>query len=632
MALDWNYITEENLTNLELDALLGSATERTCNEYTMVISALLREEGRWSDAQATCLNFVQAVLSMMLQPSQPSEPYGPVFVMDGMRSAIPSDLPKEELKALLTWAMSLKDPELRARFLDVIWVQGREYRAAMESVGSYIESAIRLEHPEQWSSCFKRLERAVRLASSLGKGALDVKHQALSEAQQMLLRHNGSDPLYLSLSLIRLLLEFRYGEPAQYAQIARATAQAAEVVKNFRRANEYHLVGASAFRQAGETEQEAESLRSAAEALAGEAETALTDGRGVMAMTSILSDAVEAMRQAPGGKARADELHARLLEHQPQVLAEMQSFSTSIDSTELVNQALAAVENKSFRDAVDALCGFAKPPSLVSLKKQVEKEAQISVLGCLMSRDILNGRGKVVAIVPSLLNATDDINDPALRWRMFQSARLGRSISVQGLINPARRSINAIHAPDRHDVLSLIQHCPWIPPGHHESVARALVAGFQGDMLLVAHLVPVQFEAVIRHAIERAGGRTSILEPGGVQKESSLGVLLETPEAREAFGEAGVFELQDLLTEQLGANIRNEIAHGLMTDDAMFNYDVLYVWYLLLRCCVVTAKQALLIQQSTANSDAEHPGSVEGGDHVEQDDGTSDVTQAGCVQ
>lgn len=594
MALDWTYITEENLANLELDTFLGSATEHTCNEYAGVVSALLREEGRWSEAQAICLNFVQAILSMMLQPSQTSEPYGPVFVIDGMRSAIPSDLPKEELKGLLEWSLSLKDPELRARFLDVIWVQGREYRAATESVVSYGESAIRLEHPEQWSSCFKRLERAVRLASGLGKGALGVKALALAAAQQMLLRHNGGDPLYLSLNLIRLLLEFRHGEPAQHAKIACASAQAAEGVKNFRRANEYHLVAANAYRQAGKTELEAESLRNAAEALASEAETALADGRGVMAMTSILSDAVEAMRQAPGGKARADELHARLLEHQPHVLAEMQSFSTSIDSTEMVNHALAAVENKSFRDAVDALCGFAKPPSLASLKKQVEKDAQISVLGSLMFRDILNGRGKVVATVPGLLNASDDINDPALRWRMFQCARLGRSISVQGLINPARRSINAIHIPDRNDVLSLIQHCPWIPPGHHESVARALAAGFQGDMLLVAHLVPVQFEAVIRHAIERAGGRTSILEPGGVQKESPLGVLLETPEAREAFGEAGVFELQDLLTEQLGANIRNEIAHGLMTDDAMFNYDVLYVWFLLLRCCVLTSKQAFL--------------------------------------
>lgn len=28
-----------------------------------------------------------------------------------------------------------------------------------------------------------------------------------------------------------------------------------------------------------------------------------------------------------------------------------------------------------------------------------------------------------------------------------------------------------------------------VPPGHHESIVRALVAGFQGDMLLVAHLV-----------------------------------------------------------------------------------------------------------------------------------------------
>lgn len=34
---------------------------------------------------------------------------------------------------------------------------------------------------------------------------------------------------------------------------------------------------------------------------------------------------------------------------------------------------------------------------------------------------------------------------------------------------------------------------------------RAIVAGFHGDMLLVGHLVPIQFEAVVRQAVEAGG-------------------------------------------------------------------------------------------------------------------------------
>lgn len=60
---------------------------------------------------------------------------------------------------------------------------------------------------------------------------------------------------------------------------------------------------------------------------------------------------------------------------------------------------------------------------------------------------------------------------------------------------------------------------------------RALVAGFQGDMIVAGHLVPPQLEAMVRHVVESQGATTSKLEPGSIQPERSLGPLLETPEA-----------------------------------------------------------------------------------------------------
>lgn len=102
--------------------------------------------------------------------------------------------------------------------------------------------------------------------------------------------------------------------------------------------------------------------------------------------------------------------------------------------------------------------------------------------------------------------------------------------------------------------------------------------------------LPPQLEAIVRHVVESHGGVTSKLEPGGVQPERSLGILLETPEALTVFGEEGIFEMQDLLTEQHGTNLRNEVAHGLLGDSQLFGTDVLYVWWLLLRYCVLTSK------------------------------------------
>jgi hypothetical protein len=590
MALDWTLIKASTLQALNIEALVAGVEERECMAYGQELARAQKDEARWSAEQLECLRFAGHVLMMHLRADEPVAPYGPMFVFGTERSAIPDDFPRAELLALQEWALALSDAELRARFLDVMWVQGKSYQAAMEAVDAYMASALNLEHPKEWTPCQARLERALRLAAGLGKGGAAVRDKVLSQIESMLRRHRGQDPLYLSLRLIRLLLEFRYGDAHEFAMLAATGAQSAEAAGDFWRAKDYYQLIAECRRLAGDHAEEGAALRQAAECLVQEAEAARKQPGRVIAAASILSDAVEAMRQAPGGKGRADALHARLLELQEVTVGEMKGLSTDFDATELVRNALAAVRGKSLSEAVMALCRLAKPPSVQRLKEEVHEHARVAVFGSLLSSEVVNSRGRVVARVPGLLAGADDTKEPGLRWRMFRNARMTRGLVVQAVLNPARQEIYFSHAPDRQDLAGLIQHSPWIPPGHAESVMRALLAGFQGDMLVAGHMVPPQLEALVRHVVESRGGSTSMLEPGGLQPERPLGVLLESSEALSAFGGDGVFELQDLVVDPLGTNLRNEIAHGLLDDSGMFGADVLYAWWVLLRFCVVTSK------------------------------------------
>ncbi len=591
MPFDWGAINGATLASINLDAMLQGVDRFDCGSYRAEIARLEQDEARWNAEQRECLRFVGAVLTMVLRADQPYEPFVPMFVMDEQRSAIPADFPKEQLRELQTWALSLSDPELRARFLDLLWVQARSVPAAQRAVEAYLASALRLEHPEEWTSCYTRLERALRLSAGLGKAGADLRLRVLAEIEGMLRRYRGTDPLYLTLRLTHLLLEFKHGDSREFAEFTKVAAVAAEEAQDFWRAKDYYRLAAICYRSAGEIASEGASLRCSAECLVKEAELAYTQpGRGVMAAASILSDAVEEMRQAPGGRTRAADLHERLLALQKESATEMRSFSTSMDATELVQQALIAVRDKPINDAVYALCKLARPPSVEKLIHEVHEQARVAIFSSRMSTAVLNSRGRVVAQAPSLEGGTDDLKHDGLRWRMFRHARLLRSLTVQGLLNPARMEIHFTHGPDRIELMDIVQYSPWIPPNHLESILRALIAGFNGDMLVVGHLVPPQLEALVRYVVESNGGTTSMLEPGGVQPERSLGVLLETPEALQAFGEDGVFELQDLLIDPLGTNLRNEVAHGLLDDGELFGRDVLYAWWLLLRYCVLTSK------------------------------------------
>lgn len=590
MSIDWSLITPEALQALDFETLLEGVESRECFNFSRHLARLRNEPERWSLAEAACLRFATQVTSMTLHPNKPTEPYGPMFQMGEGRSAVPADFPREILKAVYPWAASLKDPELRARFLDVIWVQAKLFPAAKEAVPAYIASAQSLFDPQHWTACAKRLERAIRLAASLGKPGAELVDSALEEVLTIVRRLGGSDPLYLTLRLTQLLLEFRRGDGAELAEYTSKAARMAEESGEFWRANGYFNSTADCYRTAHQPDDEATYRRAAAESLAKEAEAALSQaGRGAIAAATVLSSAVQAMRQAGGGKERAAELGRRLIELQAQAVSELHSISTAIDVSDLVRTAKGIVRRRPFREAVLRLCQMLRTPSLDSLREEVGEQARTGVLDADSPQDVLNSRGRVVAKVPGLERGATDPSLPGLRWRMFRCAARRRSLNAQAVIEPARQIILHEHAPDRDQVLDVIRHSPWIPDGHHESVARAIVAGFHGDMLMVGHLVPIQFEAVVRQAVELGGAPDPMLKPDGTQVERTLSALLDSAEAKRAFGEAGVFELEDLLIDPLGSNLRNEVAHGLKSDSDFFSDDFLNIWWLLLRYVALSA-------------------------------------------
>jgi Domain of unknown function (DUF4209) len=591
MSINLDLVSVELLKSLDFDQLLSGVEERECLAYYTELSRLTRDEVHWSPGQLECIRFVGALLMMGLRSSDANQPYGPMFEFGGDRSFIPDDFPKDFLSPLNDWVYGLADPELRARLLDVFWLRLRARPAVEGAVIAYVQSALRLEHPRHWPPCLERIERALRLSASLGKGGSELKAHVLDEMESMIKRHKGTDPHFLSFRLINLLLEFNHGDIKEFASYALTAAEAASARKDFWSSKDYFELLADCDRRFGDAEGEAQARRRAAESLVLESEKAKHDGRGPTAATSILSDAVEAMRQVPGGKVRAAELHDELLDLQRVAVTQLKRISTdSFDISELVSTAVGAVRGKVFSDAVLAFCQLHKSAAIEKLKRDVHDQGRIAVFASLFSSEVMDSRGRVVARAPGLKAGTDDLKDDGLRWRMFRSARMMRGLAVQAFLNPARQEIVKAGPPDRHDILTLVQHSPWIPPGHMESVLRGLMSGFQGDMLVAAHIIPAQMEALIRHVVEMNGGTTSMLQPGGLQPEHPLSTLLETSQAKAAFGDDQVFELQDLLVDKLGTNLRNEVAHGILNDEGFFGTEVMYAWWLMLKFCVLTSK------------------------------------------
>ena len=75
------------------------------------------------------------------------------------------------------------------------------------------------------------------------------------------------------------------------------------------------------------------------------------------------------------------------------------------------------------------------------------------------------------------------------------------------------------------------------------------------------------------------------MDSQGIQEEHTLSKIMYLPEIKKIFGEDTAFDLQGLLVESAGSNVRNLTAHGLIAHDQFFSPQIVYLWWLILRIC-----------------------------------------------
>ncbi|WP_162598653.1 DUF4209 domain-containing protein [Nocardioides gilvus] len=99
-------------------------------------------------------------------------------------------------------------------------------------------------------------------------------------------------------------------------------------------------------------------------------------------------------------------------------------------------------------------------------------------------------------------------------------------------------------------------------------------------------LIP-QMEQLIRAVLKRQGIHTLFVDTYGVESEKSLPSLLAMPDTARILGESLQFELQAMLVEQSGPNLRHNTAHGLLDDAQAWSASSVYIWWLCLKLVVV---------------------------------------------
>jgi hypothetical protein len=569
--------TKSDYERVEVPAILAGV-EQDCSTFSAVLDANAQDLAAAGDPLgAEVLSLLAVVCSYGMRPDNGREPFGPRAILGDRRTASIEDLQDAEVALLADVCDLITVPELRARVADVLFVRRRHHRFGKTALAAYLESADTLMTEQDWVKASFRFERALVIGMSVKSEQDRVVAKVMEEIEK-----RRGDPSYFSAKMMEALLEQRLGDAAVIGPLAEEAAQRGTADTDWDRAREYFLLLAQWSRRAGRTQEEAQARREAAEC-----NVKLADRAGSRSLeASFLERAIHSLRTIAGTQAEVEVLHQRLVAAEKDAPKEFKEYSSSVNLGDAPEKARAHVSGVSLHEALARLACIWVSPPVSRVRDAVIETAKHAVLFNAIPRVLVNRQGKVIAKRGSLVVGDPESQEESLRGAMFERANQQRDYVVVSTIKPARAQLVEEHYVSFRSLLPFTAASAFVPAGREEVFALGLVAGFDGDFATALHVLMPQFENALRTILAANGTLTSKVDADGIQDERDLGWLLTCDDAKMVFGENLLFDMRGLLIERFGANLRNQMAHGLLDVDLMVGPASVYFWWLTLHLVV----------------------------------------------
>jgi hypothetical protein len=256
------------------------------------------------------------------------------------------------------------------------------------------------------------------------------------------------------------------------------------------------------------------------------------------------------------------------------------------DPVDLSQAAQEARKQVSGHEPDKALLMFARLEDFASFEKdQADTEQLLSryPVSALFSVTTYSSDGRVVKRSDGSGGTPVFGVDPAVWRQMVQTHVLRIQLVAAGRLWPAFETLTNEHHLTIGDFIAVTAGSSTVPLDHVRQFARGLYYGYTGDFSTAAQLLTPQIEHFVRHHLQNGGVPTTTRAEDGVENEKGLSSLLESAKADEIFGADLAYELRVLYLDATGPNLRNEIAHGLLTDGTAEGAESLYAWWLALR-------------------------------------------------
>lgn len=300
-----------------------------------------------------------------------------------------------------------------------------------------------------------------------------------------------------------------------------------------------------------------------------------------------------------GESDKADAAHKRLVEIQKEIPKIMVPFSVELDIKGVIDNLKANMEGLSFEECVIRLTQMFVFEKQEDIKKRVIEEFKDNPISHLFGKSLINAQGQtVLALHP--LDIHDPEKDPKLmELHMYQNALEKKKVAGDIWVKNALIIIRDKFVIDKSMVEFLVKDNPIIPDGRERIFQSGLYMFLNGDYYEALHILAPQVENLFRNIAREVGGLTVTLEKDGSSMEKVLSSILSLPELVDCYDNDILFTFRGLLNEQAGANIRNEIAHGIISEYACSTGVCLYFGVAVIKLLSLTSASCYQILKNS---------------------------------
>lgn len=567
----------------EYEAVLEGESGEDCPAMSQRLrTAAIAADAGCQPRRYAMLKLLADATSMMLTPEDRANPFRPLAQIGDRRSAIPTDFSDHDIALFADVAAVITNSKLRARLADLIWLRERRrgIAFALMAIDAYREASV---DANTWftggRACWTR---ALQLALSIGVGA--GTRIGDIEASLICAVFATQDEGVVPIQVAQILLDNRLGNARRADIAAHMESQAVAHTA----AGLYHE-SIAYFEAAGKWHARSGAGTKSVEMVVGVANSweAQGDTRGAgLAALHFYENAIKNFRAVPGPSrtqyaldARIDVLHGKVRAAGQAAVGQMQTVQTGrVDITELAERATAMVRGKEPLAALQAFSHVYRGARVATIRANAERNLNVSIFHQISGSTVISAQGNTIARQPAVGNGADEA-ETALHAQMVREYQILFGLVAKAEIEPALTAMRMEHLFTVGDFEELCHSSPFVPPKRVELVAQGLYAGYCGDMVQAMHLLVPQIENIVRVHLQHGGAITTTTSQDGIVMENGMSTLVKLPQMAATFGEDLTFEMIALFCDQNGPNLRNEVAHGLISKSACESDAGIYAWW-----------------------------------------------------